>query len=67
MAKTETEQLIADHDIQHDNSGQGHNWQPVGDDLPADIAEEIATWIIEDQPESGDEYWASNGQSYQRA
>ena len=55
--------LVADHSVQHDASGVGHCWRDAGD-LPADIAEELACWIIEDEPNPGDEYTASNGQTY---
>ena len=54
---------IADHDIEHDASGVGHNWRPAGN-LPADIAEEISCWIAEGEPSSGDKYTAGNGQAY---
>ncbi len=55
--------LVAEHGVQHDESGVGHCWRPAGD-LPANIAEEVACWIIEDDPNPGDEYRATNGQTY---
>ena len=60
---TTTYNQIADHDVEHDASGVGHCWQ-TAIDLPADIEEEVACWIIEDEPKPGDEYTATNGQTY---
>lgn len=49
--------------IQHDNSGVGHNWRNIDqDDIPANILEEIEGEMID-----GDEcenYVASNGLHY---
>jgi len=56
-------ELCTENGIQHDNSGAGHNWR-LARNLPANIAEELACWIIEDEPEPGDEYQASNGLAY---
>lgn len=48
--------------VQHDPSGQGHAWRDVEpEDVPADIAEEIHTAIMEDG--EGDEV-RSNGLRY---
>ena len=55
--------LVADHGVEHDASGVGHCWRDA-DNLPADIAAELACWIIEDEPQPGAEYQASNGQMY---
>ncbi len=55
--------IIADREVQWDKSGVGHCWVDAANQ-PADIAEEIACWIIEDEPEAGDEYTATNGQTY---
>mgnify|MGYP000091144097 CR=1 FL=1 len=63
QAAAENAQIAADHEVEHDGSGVGHDWRPAGD-LPADIAEEIACWIIEDEPQAGDEYQATNGETY---
>ena len=59
------EQLNAILDtVQHDASGQGHAWRTVGQDLPADIREEIAAEIIDSGRESCDRYRASSGERY---
>ena len=55
--------LVAEYNVEHDESGVGHCWRSAGE-LPANIAEEVTCWIIEDQPEPGDEYHATNGQTY---
>jgi len=58
-------EIITNHKVQHDPSGVGHAWRAVvADDVPANIAEEIACWIIEEEPESGDEFTAMNGLHY---
>lgn len=57
--------MLIGHGVQHDESGVGHAWHAVeGDDVPASIEEEIAAWIIEDDPDAGDEYTGTNGQTY---
>jgi len=57
--------IIANYCVLHDPSGQGHAWRLVdAENISADIAEELACWIIEDEPREGDEYTASNGQHY---
>jgi hypothetical protein len=57
--------IINGHRVQHDPSGVGHAWRTIpANDLPASIAEEIACWIIEDEPEDGAEIIASNGLHY---
>jgi hypothetical protein len=54
--------------IQHDNSGVGHNWRTIdADDLPADIAEEIAAEIIDGGKDECSDYVASNGLHYRWA
>jgi hypothetical protein len=61
-------QIITGHNVQEDPSGVGHAWQSIDlRDFPASIAEEIACWIIEDEPEPGAEMTASNGQHYRTA
>ena len=58
-------EIITGHAVQHDASGVGHAWWTIdASDLPISIAEEIASWIIEDEPEAGAEYTATNGQHY---
>ena len=61
MSTTETIESVT---LQHDNSGEGHNWHTIdASDLPANIAEEIDTEIRESQAEC-DDYTASNGLHY---
>lgn len=58
-------EIVLGHCVQHDPSGQGHAWQSVdGDGLSPDTAEELAAWIVEDEPLPGDECIAGNGQHY---
>ena len=58
-------EIINGHGVEHDPSGVGHAWSPIAaDDLPGAIAEEIADWIVEDDPEAGEEMIGSNGQHY---
>ena len=45
-----------------DNYDQWKTASPF-DDEP-DIEEEIACWILEDEPKPGNEYRATNGQNY---
>ena len=50
--------------VQVDRSGVGHCWQRVwADDLPADVAEEIAAEIADGQ-HNCDDYVAGNGMHY---
>lgn len=54
--------------IQHDNSGVGHNWRTIdADNLPPNIAEEIAAEIIDGGKEECSDYVASNGLHYRWA
>lgn len=55
--------------FEHDASGgQGHCWNTViAEDHPANIIEELECWRIEEDPSAGDEYTATNGQSYRLA
>ena len=60
-----TETTVCGKQIQHDNSGVGHNWRNISAaDIPANIAEEIAAEIIDGGNESCDDYVASNGLRY---
>jgi len=57
--------IITGHRIQEDPSGVGYAWQTIDlDYFPGSIAEEIAAWIIEDDPDPGDEMTGTNGQHY---
>jgi hypothetical protein len=62
---TNEARLVCGTQIQHDNSGVGHNWRNIdANDLPADIREEIAAEIIDGKQESCEKYVASNGLHY---
>lgn len=51
--------------IKHDNSGIGNNWRTIdADDLPANIAEDIAAEILDGKQETCSDYVASNGLHY---
>ena len=55
---------VAGKTVQIDPSAQGHAWRPVrADELPANIAQEIAGEIIDGRCEEG-EIVASNGLHY---
>jgi len=56
-------EIIKENRVEVDRSGVGHAWR-LAINLPAGIAEEIAAWIIEDQPAPGDEMAAGNGYRY---
>jgi hypothetical protein len=61
---TETE-TICGKTIKHDASGVGHAWRVVdADDIPADIAEEIAAEILDGGKATCSGYVASNGEHY---
>lgn len=50
--------------IEHDNSGVGHNWKPIDrEDIPPVVLEEIETAIAEGV-EDCEIYVASNGLHY---
>lgn len=56
---------VCDKQIQHDNSGVGHNWRNIdADDIPADIREEIAAEIIDGKQDECSDYVATNGLHY---
>jgi hypothetical protein len=51
--------------IQHDASGVGHAWKTIaGDDIPADIVEEIEGEIFDGGKESCSDFIGSNGEHY---
>lgn len=61
---TETENLVCGKQVQHDNSGVGHNWRNIdASDIPAVVREEIEGEIIDGKRDSGD-LVASNGLHY---
>jgi len=61
----EATEIIMAHGVEQDRSGVGHAYRPVElDNVSGSMAEEIAAWIIEEDPEPGDEMVGSNGQHY---
>ncbi len=59
------ETAIGGKEIQIDRSGVGHAWEYVSyDEIPANIAEEIAAEIIDGGVESCERFVASNGLVY---
>ncbi len=64
MKLTDAQKMMIDRNVQHDPSGVGHAWRKIaGEDIPANIAEEIAAEIIDGKREHG-EYIATNGLHY---
>lgn len=64
MKKT-TETTVCGYQIQHDNSGVGHNWRMIdASDIPASIREEIAAEIIDGGKDVCADFVASNGLHY---
>ena len=62
---TATDTLVCGNQVQHDNSGVGHNWRHIDrEDIPANVVEEIEGEMIDGGKESCDDYVASNGQHY---
>jgi hypothetical protein len=59
------ESLVCGIQIQHDNSGVGHNWRDIdASDIPASIREEIEGEIIDGKMETCEDFVASNGLHY---
>ena len=59
------ESLVCGIQIQHDNSGVGHNWRDIdANDIPASIREEIEGEIIDGDVETCEDFVASNGLHY---
>jgi hypothetical protein len=57
--------LVCGCQIQHDDSGQGHNWRDVvADDIPAPVREEIEGEIIDGGKDECADFRASNGEHY---
>lgn len=62
---TTTESTVCGKNVQHDNSGVGHNWHNINAaDIPANIVIEIEGEMIDGGKESCDDYVASNGLHY---
>lgn len=65
MSNASDDSLICGIQIQHDNSGIGHNWRNIdSDDIPADIREEIAAEILDGGKDECKDYVATNGLHY---
>ena len=51
--------------IQRDESGQGHRWANVSaDSTEGGVAVEIEAWVMEERPDAGETYTATNGITY---
>lgn len=62
---TEIETTVCSKQIQHDNSGVGHNWRNISrEDIPANIVEEIEGEIIDGGKETCEDFASSNGLHY---
>lgn len=65
MTMNTTETTICGNQIQHDNSGVGHNWRNIdANDIPANIVAEIECEIIDGGKEECENFVASNGIHY---
>ena len=63
MSQNET--TVCGNQIQHDNSGVGHNWRNIdASDIPANIREEIEAEIIDGGKKECEKYVATNGLHY---
>ena len=61
----ENETLICGRQVQHDNSGVGHNWRNMdASEIPANIREEIEGEVIDGGKDECANFVASNGQHY---
>jgi len=57
--------LVCAKQVQHDNSGVGHNWRDIdAGDIPANVIQEIEGEIIDGDREQCKDYVASNGLHY---
>jgi len=57
--------LVCGNQVQHDNSGVGHNWRDIdAADIPATVREEIEGEMIDGGQETCEKYVASNGLHY---
>jgi hypothetical protein len=51
--------------IQHDNSGVGHNWRDIAaDDINADVRQAIEAEVIDGQVTECDDWTGPDGQHY---
>lgn len=57
--------LVCGKQIQHDNSGVGHNWRNISaDDIPANVRDEIEGEIIDGGKDECSDFVGSNGLHY---
>jgi hypothetical protein len=62
MNETKT---VCGNQIQHDNSGVGHNWRDINrEDIPANIVEEMEGEMIDGGKDECADFVASNGLHY---
>lgn len=62
---TTNETTICGSQVQHDNSGVGHNWRNIdANDIQADIREEIEGEMIDGGMDTCSDFVASNGLHY---
>lgn len=62
---TQEDNMICGLQIQHDNSGVGHNWRNVDrSDIPSAVIEEIEGEIINGDLSECSDFVGSNGQHY---
>jgi len=61
----EIETTICGNQVQHDNSGVGHNWRDIdASEIPASIREEIEGEMIDGGMGECEDFVASNGLHY---
>jgi hypothetical protein len=64
-AASTDETLVCGCQVQHDDSGQGHNWRNISaSDLPPNVIMEIECEIIDGHVQECDDYRATNGLHY---
>jgi hypothetical protein len=57
--------LVCGNQVQHDNSGVGHNWRDIAaSDIPANIIEEIEGEMIDGKKDECEDFVGSNGLHY---
>lgn len=62
---TTEETTVCGCQVQHDNSGVGHNWSNIDrEDIPASIIEELEGEMIDGKMDTCDDFVASNGLHY---
>ena len=65
MSAEPTDDLICGHQIQHDNSGVGHNWRNISRcDIPSMVIEEIEGEIVDGKTHYCENFVGSDGLHY---